>query len=108
MNLDSALRLWLASPYKVFDPDSSGYVDGPPRYVVPDGYEIETIDITHEEGWSNDSGTSWPADVTVVVTRIKADSPARYRHRKKDQVDAGSDPVEFMKELFDLVDQHTQ
>jgi hypothetical protein len=115
MNLQAALQLWLASPTQVYDPmhtwtveGSPRYIDGPPHFKVPEGREIEKIDIIHEEGWSNDNGTSWPAEVTVVITTVKVETSGRRRGRKKHEVSAGSDPIEFLKELFDLVEQNAE
>lgn len=125
MNLDQALRLWLASPTQVqdwseVDPKllrskdikvvSAEYakvktVDGPPHYTVPDGWEIESIALEHEPYWFNEeSGTGWPESLTLVVTRVKT-GPTGQKHRRKDQIAAEpSNPIEFMEELFRLTD----
>lgn len=29
--------------------------------------EITSVDFEHEDGWTNDSGTSWPEETTAVV-----------------------------------------
>lgn len=111
--MDRALRLWLASPIQIYDyadlkPDENVWnrplVDGPPHYTMPEGWMIESLQVDHEESWDDpESGTGWPASVNVVVTRVRADGKGR---RKKDVVSAGSDPIEFMRELFALTEEN--
>lgn len=119
-SFEDAVLSWLARPYQVQDWSdvdqaklrsrdvnvvAAEYskvkiVDGSPHYTVPDGWEIESVAVEHEEGWFNDhTGTGWPASVTVVVTRTKT-GPKGQKHRRKDTVHASSDPLEFMQELF--------
>lgn len=126
MSFEEALRRWLASPRQVqdwsevdskklsnkdFNVVSAEYakvktVDGPPHYTAPDGWEIESVSVVHEEGWMDqESGTSWPSSITVVVTRVKK-GPKGQKHRRKDEVNVESgDPIEFMQQLFQLTEE---
>lgn len=66
------------------------------------GWSFHTFNVTHEEGWSNDSGTNWPASTTITFRKTKV-GPYGQRHTRKGELGAQeSDPVEFMRALFEV------
>lgn len=58
------------------------------------------LGVRHEEGWSNDSGTSWPASVYITYTRES------FRNGKKtgslkSEFYVDTDIVDFMRALIE-------
>ena len=70
-------------------------------YAVKEGRTYANFDVRHEEGWSNDSGTHWPASTYITYREQFVGAKGQKHNRKKEVFAREDDPVEFMRALFE-------
>jgi hypothetical protein len=68
---------------------------------VRDGRTYTDFDVRHEEGWSNDSGTSWPACTYIIYRERWVGAKGQKHNRKKEIMVPIDDPIDFARALFD-------
>lgn len=67
--------------------------------------DIEILAVRHEESWTNESGTDWPAQ-TIIQYRVR--KPNRkgtsiwHRPKQHHVFSENDDPYEFVRELFKI------
>lgn len=67
--------------------------------------DVSSVRVVHEPAWSNDNGTSWPEEITIVYTAWgQVGKSGRRRESRPVSVYAGSSAVDFMRELFEEAD----
>lgn len=70
---------------------------------IPEGtVEIKNVQISHEDGYTNDSGTSWPAETRIHFTTVKLDKRGQRHSTHRKAWASGSDPMDFARELFEI------
>lgn len=75
-------------------------------YAIPaDAVELSDFDVKHEEGFGNDNGTWFPADITITfnakVPKTKGNKEG-FTTKKCSCGPPTDDIVEFMRELTDM------
>lgn len=68
--------------------------------AVKEDHTYTDFDVRHEEGWSNDSGTHWPASVYITY-RDRWTGAKGQNHTRKRETYVESDPIDFARALFE-------
>lgn len=74
-----------------------------PHLIPDDAVETRGFHVQYNEGQMSDAGTWFPADIIVKFqVRKPTQNPKKFRWYNREAWSTGDDPIEFMRELFEV------